>query len=157
MSQVSSGLFFPSARPGLHHKCPYLQGPLSAATFCTVQLGSIIDSYTLSSPTCFTGTVSLSFGSNAYYALSNLDGRGLLLLCFLNHVLKDFFFLAVAANSASETEFKTLIWYETIKNLYRKMFSSRLLAVKIEASSGSVKWKTQYLGYWKLNPSENGR
>lgn len=68
-----------------------------------------------------------------------------------------FLFLAAAANSASETEFKTPIWYETIKNLYRKVFSGRLLAVKIEASSGSVRWKTQYLGYRKLNPTENGR
>lgn len=54
----------------------------------------------------------------------------------------EFFFLADAANSASETELKTRIRYKTIKNLYRKVFSDRLLAVKIEASSGSVRWKT---------------
>lgn len=68
-----------------------------------------------------------------------------------------FFLAAAAANSASETEIKTPIWYETIKNLYRRMFSSRLLAVKIEASSGSVRGKNQYLGCWKFSPSENGR
>lgn len=30
---------------------------------------------------------------------------------------ENFFFLAAATNSASETELKTPIWYETVKNL----------------------------------------
>lgn len=118
MSQVSLSLFFPSARPGLHHhKRTYFKGQLLTAIFCLVQLGFIIVSYILRSPTCFTDIVNLSFVSNSYYALLYPNGGGRLLLWLLNHVVKyGLFCLLLIQPWKLSNSLKALIWCETMKN-----------------------------------------